>query len=90
MIRFLHSTKPTKFNGVQALEILLEKYQEKKRHAILYSQMVSYYMFIKLDVVKACESAIKFFSLNTDSSCMQVRDEYSPPAPQTLKIISSN
>ncbi|XP_065200476.1 uncharacterized protein LOC135831714 [Planococcus citri] len=74
MIRLLHATKREKFNGLEALQCLLEdeKYQEKARVAIIYSQMVSYHLLVEYDIVKACECAINCFKLNCTISCMQV------------------
>ena len=73
MIRLLHSTRKEKFNAIEALNLLLDKYKEKLRQAIVYSQIVSYYLFIKDDITKACENTIKFFSLNAKSTTMEVR-----------------
>lgn len=72
MIRIMHNTEDSAFYGFKALQGLAEKYKEKLQLAIIYSQTVSYYLFIKYDLIKACHYTEKFYQLNSASTCMRV------------------
>ncbi|XP_065220633.1 uncharacterized protein LOC135845746 isoform X2 [Planococcus citri] len=72
MIRILHKTEDLASSGFKALQALAEKYTEKLKLAVIYSQMVSFYLFIKYDLIKACHYTEKFYQLNSASTCMKI------------------
>lgn len=76
LIRLLYKENPESFNPIESLLNLIKKYNDKYRHAMIFTQIISYALLIQNDLLKSIEYTKKFYDLNVSSSCLKVSMKY--------------
>lgn len=73
MIRLrFEEEEETEFNAVEELIKLLDRFKETPKQKLVLSQIISYYIFVDLNLQKACEYTIKFYEIPGEQNCLEV------------------